>query len=121
MIAKRATGRSERRAKLTTKKVRVAAKKAAPVASTKKVRVAAKKPSAMTASTRKPASTTPKPASKSVTKTRAILPQRSLAPSMTRRYDGSPAQERISTMLDEVRATNDDLEKRANLLLARLG
>jgi hypothetical protein len=42
-------------------------------------------------------------------------------PLTPRAYDGSAAQARITTMLDEVRIKNDDLEQRANRLLGRLG
>jgi hypothetical protein len=47
--------------------------------------------------------------------------ERNPEPSRPRRYDGSAAQARISSMLDEVKTKNDDLEQRANLLLGRLG
>jgi hypothetical protein len=79
----------------------------------KKVRVAPEMPMATTAAN-------PRSVAASTVKTRAVAPRGSLSPLTTRSYEGSPAQARISAMLDEIRAKNDDLEKRAFLLLARL-
>jgi hypothetical protein len=58
--------------------------------------------------------TTQAPATKSARATKRI-------PAGSPSYEGSSAQARISTMLDEIKTKNDDLEQRAKILLSKLG